>query len=94
VALDSNHTHAHVRKEMELYSPLVKKGCYLVVFDTIIEEMPEGFFPDRLWGKGNNPRPPADEFLRVKQRFETDREIEGKLLITVAPNGCLKCIRD
>jgi len=94
VVLDSNHTHAHVRKEMELYSPLVKKGSYLVVFDTIIEEMPEDFFPDRPWGKGNNPKTAVDEFLRVNQRFEPDREIEGKLLITVAPNGYLKCIRD
>ena len=44
VVLDSNHTHDHVLKELELYSGRVTKGSYLVVFDTIIEDMPENFF--------------------------------------------------
>ncbi len=39
VMLDSNHTHAHVARELELYSPFVTKGCYLVVLDTVIEQM-------------------------------------------------------
>ena len=33
VILDSNHTYAHVRKELELYSELVQKGSFVVVFD-------------------------------------------------------------
>jgi cephalosporin hydroxylase len=49
VILDSNHTHDHVLRELELYSPLVTKGNYLVVFDTVVEDMPEDFFPDRPW---------------------------------------------
>jgi len=40
VCLDSNHTHEHVPRELELYSPLVTNGSYLVVFDTLIEDMP------------------------------------------------------
>jgi cephalosporin hydroxylase len=94
LALDSNHTHEHVLKELELYSPLIKKGSYLVVFDTIIEDMPEDFFPDRPWGKGNNPKTAVWEFLKTNDRFVIDREIENKLLITVAPDGYLKCIKD
>src|SRR6185312_2827375 len=50
VILDSNHTHDHVQRELQLYSPLVRSGSYLVVLDTVIEDMPEDFFPDRPWG--------------------------------------------
>jgi cephalosporin hydroxylase len=53
VLLDSNHTHAHVLEELKLYTPLVTNGSYCVVFDTIIEDVPEGSFPDRPWDKGN-----------------------------------------
>jgi cephalosporin hydroxylase len=94
VALDSNHTHDHVLKELELYSPLVSKGSYLVVFDTVIEDMPEGSFPDRPWDKGNNPKTAVRQFLKTSDRFVIDKDIENKLLITVAPDGYLKCIKD
>ena len=93
VFLDSMHTHDHVLKELELYSPLVTKGSYLVVFDTIIEDMPDDMFPDRPWGKGNNPKTAVWEFLKTNDRFEIDKEIENKLLITVAPDGYLKCTK-
>lgn len=94
VVLDSNHTHEHVLRELELYSPYVTRGSYLVVFDTAIEEMPEGFFQDRPWGKGNNPMTAVKEFLSKTDRFVVDSAIEHKLLITVAPHGYLKCIKD
>lgn len=94
VVLDSNHTHEHVVRELELYSPLVTKGSYLVVFDTVVEDMPAEFFADRPWSKGNNPKTAVLEFLKHNRRFEIDREIENKLLITVAPSGYLKCIED
>ena len=93
VLLDSMHTHDHVLKELQLYSPLVTKGSYLVVFDTIIEDMPEDFFFDRPWGKSNNPKTAVWEFLKTNDRFEIDKEIENKLLITVAPDGFLKCTK-
>lgn len=94
VMLDSNHTHDHVLKELELYSPLVTKGSYLVVFDTVVEDMPDEFFSDCPWGKGNNPKTAVWEFLKKNDRFEVDKSIESKLLITVAPDGYLKCVRD
>lgn len=94
VVLDSNHTHDHVLKELELYSPLVTIFSYLVVFDTVVEDMPEDFFPDRPWGKGNNPKTAVWEFLKTNKRFEIDKDIEAKLLITVAPDGYLKCVDD
>ena len=94
VVLDSNHTHEHVLHELELYAPLVTKGSYLVVMDTVVEQMPGDAFPDRPWGKGNNPMTAVREFLARTTRFEVDREIEDKLLLTVAPSGYLRCVKD
>jgi cephalosporin hydroxylase len=94
VVLDSNHTHEHVLKELELYSSLVTKGSYLVVFDTIIEDLPDDFFPDRPWGKGNNPKTAVHEFLQSNDRFVIDKDIDNKLLISVAPEGYLRCVRE
>ena len=93
VCLDSNHTHAHVLRELELYSPLVTNGSYLVVFDTVIEDMPAESFPDRPWDKGNNPKTAVQEFLTRNVRFEVDEEIANKLLFTVAPGGFLRCVK-
>ena len=88
------HTHAHVREELKAYSPLITKDSYLIVFDTVVEDMPENYFTDRPWGKGNNPKTAVWEFLKANDRFEVDKEIEDKLLITVAPDGYLKCMKD
>lgn len=94
VTLDSNHTHAHVRQELALYSPFVTRGSYLVVFDTVVEDMPKSLFPDRPWGPGDNPKTAVWDFLKSNDRFEIDQEIENKLLLTVAPDGYLKCVKD
>ncbi|MGV2963378.1 CmcI family methyltransferase [Paenibacillus xylanexedens] len=94
VILDSNHTHDHVLKELEMFSPLVSNGSYLVVLDTIVEDMPDHFFKDRPWKAGNSPKSAVRQFLRENNRFINDKDLEDKLLITVAPEGYLKCIAD
>lgn len=93
VILDSNHTHHHVLKEMNSYSKLVTKRSYMVVFDTIIEDMDDNFFKNRPWGKGNNAKTAVIEFLKKNKLFQIDYQIEKKLLITDAPSGFLKRIR-
>jgi cephalosporin hydroxylase len=90
VVFDSNHTHDHVLEELRLYSPLVSPGSYCVVFDTFVEDMPPGSFPDRPWDKGNNPKTAVWEFLKTNKDFEIDKTIQDKLLITAAPDGYLK----
>jgi cephalosporin hydroxylase len=94
VILDSNHTHEHVLAELEAYAPLVRAGSYLIVYDTVIEEMPEAFSADRPWGPGNSPMTAVRAFRETCDRFVVDRGIEDKLLLTVAPEGYLKCTRD
>lgn len=90
VILDSSHTHEHVLAELNAYAPLVNSGSYCVVFDTVIEDLPAGMHSDRPWDVGNNPKTAVHEFLSRNNDFEIDRDIESKLLITVAPGGYLR----
>jgi len=102
VFLDSNHTHEHVLAELRAYAPLVTKESYCVVWDTGVEDLPDGFVTDRPWGKGNNPKTAVLEYLReieeapvlgldsMSLSFEIDKEIEHKISITAAPDGFLR----
>ncbi|MBT3285771.1 MAG: cephalosporin hydroxylase [Victivallales bacterium] len=90
VVLDSNHTHEHALRELELYAPLVTPGSYCVVFDTVVEDMPAGSFPDRPWDIGNNPKTAVREYLKTHPDFEIDASIPNKLQLTVAPDGYLR----
>ncbi|MGH2554017.1 MAG: cephalosporin hydroxylase family protein [Chitinophagaceae bacterium] len=91
VCLDSNHTHEHVAEELRLYNNFVTKDSYLVVFDTIVEDMPQGMY-DRSWDKGDNPKTAVWDFLEKNKNFAIDKSIDNKLLISVAPDGYLKRI--
>ncbi|WP_395060845.1 cephalosporin hydroxylase family protein [Paraburkholderia silvatlantica] len=93
VCLDSNHTHDHVLAELEAYAPLVTPGSYCVAFDTVIEDMPEGSFPNRPWDVGNNPKTAVWSFVKAHPEFEIDHEMDNRLLISVAPHGYLKRAR-
>jgi len=92
VLLDSNHTHDHVLSELHAYAPLVSVGSYCVVFDTFVEDMPKDFFHNRPWNPGDNPKTAVWEYLKTHPEFEIDKNIQHKLLITVAPDGYLKRI--
>ena len=94
VCLDSNHTHDHVLAELKAYAPLTSVSSYCVVFDTIIEDMPTEMFPSRPWSRGNNPKTAVWEYLKSHPEFKIDKNIQHKLLVTVAPDGYLKRIKD
>jgi cephalosporin hydroxylase len=93
VVLDSNHTHEHVLGELRAYADLVTVGSYCVVFDTVVEDLPGDLYPDRPWSAGNSPKTAVHAFLREDDRFEIDRDVEAKILITVAPDGYLRRVR-
>ena len=93
VCLDSNHTHDHVLAELEAYASLTTPGSYCVVFDTLVDDMPKSFYPDRPWGPGDNPKSALREFLASHPEFESDRSIDHKLLVSVAPEGYLRRLR-
>lgn len=89
VILDSMHTHEHVLTELTLYSPLIKPGGYIVVFDTIIEDLPTNYFPNRPWKPGNSPKTAIDAFLTDHKEFRRDPDFDEKLLISVMRGGIL-----
>ena len=92
VLLDSNHTHEHVFSELTAYATLVSVDSYCVVFDTVIENMAADAYPDRPWGKGNNPMTAAGAYLASHPEYVCDEMMDSKLLISVAPKGFLKRI--
>ena len=79
-------------RKLEAYAPLVTPGSYCIVFDTLVEDMPERLSADRPWGPGNSPKSAVHAFLKDNPGFEIDSRIDKKLLITVAPDGFLKRI--
>ena len=58
VILDSNHTHEHVLAELELYAPMVKRGGYIAVMDTVVLS-PGKTGPRRGVATRRSPGPPG-----------------------------------
>jgi cephalosporin hydroxylase len=83
VVLDSDHSAAHVRSELELYAPLVASGCYAIVEDTNLNGHPV------VRGHGPGPMEAVEAFLRDHDEFESDRSCE-KFLLTFNPKGYLR----
>ena len=53
VTLDSNHTAAHVAKELRLYAPLVTPDSYLVVFDGVMQVLTDAPGGQPTWDQDN-----------------------------------------
>jgi cephalosporin hydroxylase len=93
VVLDSNHTHEHVLAELRAYAPLTTVGNYCVVFDTVVEDMPDALYPDRPWCQGDNPKSAMWAYLEETECFEIDKSVDNKLMLSVAPSGYLKRVK-
>lgn len=68
VFLDSNHTKAHVLRELEAYHALVSPGAYIVACDGILadcDDVPRGK-PDWAW---DNPFEAAKDFAQAHPEF-------------------------
>jgi cephalosporin hydroxylase len=84
VILDSDHSAAHVARELEAYAPLVSPGSYLLVQDGSIDTL--SYFK----GSRPGPVPAIHEFLARHAEFSIDREKCDRFLITHHPDGWLK----
>jgi cephalosporin hydroxylase len=92
VMLDSNHTRDHVRRELELYAPLVSPGSYLVVFDevmTMVADAPNG---KSSW-TDDNPGEAVEDFLSTHPEFVADPAYE-RLSTTYCRGGYLRRLED
>ena len=86
VVLDSNHDHDHVYKELEIYAELVTKGCYLLVLDTVIDDLNTD--PERSWGPGRSPKSAVLKYMKDKKDlFTLDSDLERRAVLSVAPSG-------
>lgn len=86
VVLDSNHTHEHVLSELEIYSKFVTKDCFLLVLDTVIDDLKVD--PTRPWGPGSSPKSAVKEFmLKTSGDFINEQSYENRALLSVAPYG-------
>jgi cephalosporin hydroxylase len=84
VILDGDHSQAHVRQELELYSPLVTPGSYVLVQDGCIDT--SAYFQHLRPG----PLPAIHDFLRAHPEFEIDRALCDRYVVTHHPDGWLK----
>jgi len=97
VLLDSKHTHEHVLSELMEYAPLVTKGCYLVVWDSGLEDLSDEANNTveklRPWGRGNNPKTAMLQYLgsldpKITQ-YTNDKTLRAKLGISAASDAFL-----
>jgi cephalosporin hydroxylase len=85
VVLDSNHTHDHVLEELKLYSDLVSSNCFLLVLDTVIDDLKAD--AKRNWGPGKSPKSAVIEFMSKNDGFVNMKDLEDRANLTVAPHG-------
>ena len=89
VILDSNHTSEHVFNELNCFAPLIPVGSIVIVADTIIEEMPVDYYPNRPWGIGNNPLTAANRFLELNSNFKRDERWSRRSLMGEFRDGII-----
>ena len=88
VALDSNHTYAHVREELEKYAAFVTPGNYLVVFDGVMEMLTDAPNGSPEWVQ-DSAGVAVRDFLAEHPEFEVD-PYYNRLEVTYCPAGFLK----
>ena len=96
VVLDSDHSYEHVLKELNLYAPLINEGGYLIVADTLLGFLSDEQTPrerSQILYKGNEPRSAVENYVKETDRFELDKEINGKLVLASSPYGFYKCVK-
>jgi cephalosporin hydroxylase len=87
VCLDSDHSYAHTLAELRRFSRYVPVGGYLVLFDTICEDLADTPNGDPAWVE-DSPMAALRTFLAEAPNFVTDPSW-SKFMVTFAPQGFL-----
>lgn len=91
VVLLSHHSHEHVSRELRLNGPLVTPGQFMIVSDTLVEELPAQEHRPRPWGPGDNPKTALDAFLaEAPEVFDVDKFSKDKVLLSSWRGGKLR----
>lgn len=69
ILLDSDHSYAHVRAELEAYAPLVTPGSWIVATDGIMRDLEHVPGGRPGWAR-DNPARAAEDFLAEHPEFE------------------------
>ncbi|MBI2818036.1 MAG: class I SAM-dependent methyltransferase [Acidobacteria bacterium] len=88
ICLDSDHSYAHTLGELRAFSRYVPIGGYMVLFDTICQELAGTPNGQRSWTH-DSPMTALEEFLAENRNFQTDPAWE-KFMVTFAPRGFLR----
>jgi cephalosporin hydroxylase len=86
---DCAHTFDNVLANLKNYGPMVTKGCYYIVEDTILGHCVD---TDKEWPKSDTPMPAVMKYLKENDDFEMDRSRE-KFFITACPRGFLRKVK-
>ncbi len=88
VVLDSDHSRAHVRAELESYAPVVTPGSYLVATDGVMQSLADAPRGRAEWAH-DNPLAAVNEWLEERDDYERDESRE-RLLATYFPSAWLR----
>jgi cephalosporin hydroxylase len=98
ILLDSNHTYAHVKDEIEAYADMVSVGSYLVVTDGVMEFLAGDPRAPKDWVQ-DNPRRAALEYAAADKGFVAEvpdaghHEASCDIRTTYWPDAYLKRVR-
>lgn len=84
--LNSNHTYEHILSELEIYSKFVTKDGFLLVLDTVIDDLKSD---PRPWGLGSSPESAVKKFMSKNPKEVTRKKSYAqKTVLSVAHYGC------
>lgn len=90
--LDSDHSHSHVLKELESLAVALPRNSLILVADTVVEEMPDTYYPNRHWGVGNSPLTALREFMRNHPEYINDNRWGRRAAVTEFRDGFMRKI--